>query len=90
MCAAGELLRLLNTLAPKRQLSAWPWTHFSFAKLWAALLLESYLLPVCMAYTLLQPHVQWAGITYRKSGGKVAVVPGWAGKGGIELEAKIV
>jgi len=47
----------------------------SWFKLWLALCLAYTLAPFFCAYVLLTNTVVWAGITYRKSKGKVCVVP---------------
>lgn len=51
-----------------------PGHHFKWLYLWAALLLESLVLPLCVLYTAWTPTIQWAGVTYKKQRGKVSVV----------------
>ena len=46
----------------------------SWPRVWLGLLAESVLLPPAVAATLLGSDIVWAGITYRKSGGRVAVI----------------
>lgn len=65
----AEVLLLLRMLGPGRP----PITpaHFSWTKLWAALLVENLLIPFCMAYTAYSPYIVWSGVRYCKQGGKV-------------------
>ncbi len=51
-----------------------PSSHFSWLKLWGALLVESLLIPPLMLYTAWSPAVLWAGVRYRKWDGRVVAV----------------
>ncbi len=48
--------------------------HVSWFKVWLGIFVESLVLPLCVAYTLVNPEIDWAGIRYRKRGGRVRVV----------------
>lgn len=60
----GEVLHLLAVLDPtnpERRAPALSMRLYSWAKVWGALLLESSLLPACVAYTIAVPHVSGWG-----------------------------
>lgn len=68
----AEILLLFRHLSPKSLAIS---IHtFVWWKVWAALLLENVVLPACMLYTYLCPHVTWSGITYFKQRGRVVHV----------------
>ena len=45
-----------------------------WARAWLGILVESFVLPACVALTLLRDEIEWAGIAYRKRRGRVTVV----------------
>lgn len=44
---------------------------FNWVRLWLGLYLNNAVLPCCMFYTYINPWVEWGGIRYCKSKGKV-------------------
>lgn len=48
--------------------------RYLFTQVWAGFYFSNALLPLCMAYTFLTPHINWAGITYTRRRGKIASV----------------
>lgn len=66
MCA------LLRALSPKR-MPVWA-GQFNFLKLWAAMAIQSLVLPLCVAYTFAWPHVRWSGVMYYKQAGRIVRV----------------
>lgn len=68
--AAEVMLALFKELSPG---DSHPPQHdcFSWFKLWLGFYLTNAVLPCCMLYTYLNPWVEWGGIWYAKSKGKV-------------------
>jgi hypothetical protein len=44
------------------------------AQLWAGFWINNVLIPWCMAYTFLAPHIDWSGVRYFKKAGRVTRV----------------
>ena len=66
-------------LAPAQLDPAGGAAAFDWVKLWAAWLLESSVLPLCMAYTFACAHVDWSGVRYHRQHGRVVRVARRAG-----------
>jgi hypothetical protein len=77
---AGVVLALLRQLDPSRDLAAaashgrsGAISRFEFGKLWLAFVIENAVIPWCMLWARVSPYVTWAGVRYRKAGGRVRV-----------------
>ena len=46
----------------------------SCAQVWLGFLMNNAILPLCMVYTVVQPHIDWSGVRYYKSKGRVVRV----------------
>lgn len=59
----------LDPALKRRQMATFNW-----AKLWCAFYIYNLVLPFCMVYTFATKHIDWAGIRYYRSKGKVVRV----------------
>jgi hypothetical protein len=48
--------------------------RFHWGKLWVGFIAANAVLPMCMVYTFMTRHITWAGVKYRRSGGKIISV----------------
>ena len=72
--AAGVMLALFRELFPE-DTNPPQQDCFNWLKLWLGFYLTNAILPCCMLYTYLSPWVEWGGIWYAKSKGKVQRLP---------------
>ena len=43
-------------------------------QVWLGFVINNAVLPFCMVYTFFQPHIEWSGVHYYKSGGRIVRV----------------
>ena len=65
-----NVMELLAELNP--DLSAYHLRHhFEWKKLWIGFFLANLVLPLCLGYTFLTRHIEWANIRYWRHGGRI-------------------
>lgn len=69
VCLGGSSAAILRQAGP-----------ICWLRVWIGILVESLVLPPCVAYTLCHDEIEWAGIRYSKHNGKVGVISPAAGK----------
>ena len=70
----GVVCALLEALNPVDLADLNLVERFNWKKVWAGFIGANAVLPICMLYTFITRHITWAGVLYRRQGGKVVEV----------------
>jgi len=73
-----SIIQLLNALSPTRE--PLPLSAVSHRMVWAAMLVQCLLQPVCVLATLLHSEIEWSGVKYWKRRGRITHIQDAGGK----------